>query len=286
MNVTGVGAGPPALDFSGALRAAADTAMLAGESAGDVFVSDLETLSEGEMTALLNLIERPEPPQQAVRLDDLLRAAVAAIAEGDDNRAMGHLTEFAALSPRRLSSLRGPVEALVSRLNITAKVDAEVQLAQAVKVIESGAKELVVREIRTENLVLIAGRLLDAGGYANFVWSAELSKLVSLSPQVKNPDDRRTAARDLIFAAIGLVRDRLQLKSRTRRMWLRAPLLVLLLAWFGAGLAGGVFSMLVRTVWPDGWPASLIAGGFEIWAMGFLVLIAYAFYASVRSVRF
>jgi hypothetical protein len=200
---------------------------------------------------------------------------------------MGHLTEFAALSPRRLSSLRGPVEALVSRLNITAKVDAEVQLAQAVKVIESaGAKELIVREIRTENLVLIAGRLLDAGGYANFVWSAELSKLVSLSPQVKNPDDRRTAARDLIFAAIGLVRDRLQLKSRTRRMWLRAPLLVLLLAWFGAGLAGGVFSMLVRTVWPDGWPASLIAGGFEIWAMGFLVLIAYAFYASVRSVRF
>jgi hypothetical protein len=69
------------------------------------------------MTALLNMIQRPESPQQAERLDDLLRAAVAATAEGDRNRAMGPLAEFAALSPRRaetlgslpsLSSIRAP----------------------------------------------------------------------------------------------------------------------------------------------------------------------------------
>src|SRR5580704_8954060 len=152
-----------------------------------------------------------------------------------------------------LSSIRSLVERLVSRLNVTAKVEAEAQLVQAVKLMESfGAKGLVVREIRAENLILVAGRLLDAGGYANFVWSAELSQLVidprlwapnavPVPPQVKDQNDSGPAASDGIFAAIRLVCAGLQLGSRTRRMWLRAPLLVLLLTWFALGLAGGVF---------------------------------------------
>ena len=317
MDVSGVGAGagagPPALDLRGVLRAAANTATPGGtaQAAGDMFVSGLQELSEAEMTVLLSMIERPESPQQAGRLEDLLRAAAAAAAEGDGNRAMGHLAEFAVMSPRRaetleslasLSSVRDPVERLVSRLHATAKVDAEAQLTQAVKLMESaGAKELVVREIRAENLILIAGRLLDAGGYANAVWSAELSRLVidprlwapiavPLPPPVKDADededDRRPAAGDGILAAIRFMWAGLQLKSRARRMWLRAPLLALLLAWFAAGLAGGVFSMLVRNYWPGVLPAALVAGGFDLWGLGFLVLVAIGFYMRVRNVRF
>jgi hypothetical protein len=297
------------LDLRGALRAAADTATLVGtaQSGGDLFVSGLQALSEVEMTALLSMIERLELPQQAGRLDDLLRAAVAATAEGDGNRAMGHLAEFAVMSPRRaetlgslasLSSIRGPVEGLVSRLHATTKVEAEAQLAQAVKLMESaGAKELVVREIRAENLILIAGRLLDAGGYANAAWSAELSQLVidprlwapiavPLPPQVKDPEDHRPGAGGEILAAMRFAWAGLEVKSRMRRMWLRAPLLVLLLAWFVAGLSGGVSSMLVRNYWPGALPAALVAGGFELWALGFLVLVATGFYMRVRNVRF
>src|ERR1700680_4974944 len=103
MDVRGVGAGPQAANFSGALRAVINAATLSGttHSAGDIFVSSLQELSEAEMTALLEMIGRPESPQQAQRLDDLLRAAVAATAEGDADRAMVPLTELATMSPLR-----------------------------------------------------------------------------------------------------------------------------------------------------------------------------------------
>jgi hypothetical protein len=315
MDISGIGAGPRATDFSGPLRAVLETAGLKStpQSAGDIFVSGLQELSEAEMTTLLNMIERPESPQQAGRLDDLLRAAVAATAEGDHNLAMGSLAEFALMSPRRaetlgslpsLSSMRGPIEQLVRRLNVTAKGEAEAQLARAVKLMGSvDAKELVVREFRAENLILMAGRLLDAGGYANFVWSAELSQLVvdprlwaanavPLPRQVNDADadDRRPAAGNGIFVAIsgaiGRVRAGLQLKSRTLRLWSRAPLLVLLLAWFAVGLAGGLFSALVRNYWPGVLSASDVDDSFVLWALGFLALVVVGFYVRVRNVRF
>jgi hypothetical protein len=180
-------------------------------------------------------------------------------------------------------------------------VEAETQLAQAVKLMESdGAKDLVVREIRAENLILMASRLLDAGGYANAVWSAQLSQLVidprlwapnavPLPSTVEDAVNRGPTAGPGIFAAIladiRLVWDVLQLKSRTRRMWFQAPLLVLLVAWFVVGLAGGLFSVLVRAYWPGVLPASLVEGSFELWALGFLVLVGVGLYASVRNVR-
>jgi hypothetical protein len=217
------------------------------------------------------------------------------------------LTELAMTSPLRaqalgslpsLSSIRGPIERLVTRLNIAAKVEAESQLAQALKLLESaGAKELVIREIRAQNLVLTAGRLLDAGGYPNAVWSAQLSQLVidprlwapnavpvPLPLKIKDADGRSPAAGSGVLAAIGLVCAGLQLKSRIRRMWFRAPLLVLLLAWFVVGLTCGAISALVRNYWPRLLSASLIAGSFELWALGFLVLVAVGLYVSVRNV--
>ena len=310
VDVSGVGAGPRPADFGGALRAVAHAATLSGtaQPAGDMFMSALQELSAAEVTALLNIIQPPESPQQTERLDDLLRVAVAAVAEGDGNRAMGYLTELAGVSPRRaetlgllpsLSSIRGPIEHLVSRLNVTARAGAEARLAQAVKLMESlSAKELVVREIKAENIIVVAGRLLDAGGYANSVWSAELSQLVidprlwapsavPRPPQVKDRDDRRPVKGDgsaAIFATIHLAR--LQLISRTRRLWFRAPLLVLLLAWLVAGLVGGAFSALVRKYWPGVLSASMVEGSFALWALGFLVLVAVGFYLRVRNLRF
>jgi hypothetical protein len=307
MDVSGVGPGPQPANFSIALRAVTHAATPSGtiQSAGDIFVSTLQEVSDAEMTVLLDMIGRPESPQQAQRLDDLLRAAVSATAEGNVDRAMVPLTELATMSPQRaqtlgslpsLSSIRGPIERLVSRLNVAAKLEAESQLAQAVKLMESaGAKELMVREIRAQNLILTAGRLLDAGGYANSVWSAQLSQLVidprlwapnavPLPLKVKDADGRSPATGGGIFAAIRIVGAGLQLKSRIRRMWFRAPLLVLLLAWFVVGLAGGVLSALVRNYWPSVLSASLVAGSFELWALGFLVLVAVGLYVSVRNV--
>jgi hypothetical protein len=143
--------------------------------------------------------------------------------------------------------------------------------------------------------MLIAGRLLDAGGYANSVWSAQLSQLVidprlwapnpvPLPLKVKDADGRSPAVGGGIFATIRLVGAGLQLKSRIRRLWFRAPLLVLLLAWFVVGLVGGVFAALVRNYWPRVLSDSLVAGSFELWALGFLVLVAVGLYVSVRNI--
>jgi hypothetical protein len=66
----------------------------------------------------------------------------------------------------------------------------------------------------------------------------------------EDPDDCRSSERvesfAVLFSAIRQFCASLQLKARTRRLWLRAPLLVLLLAWFLVGFAGGIFSMLAR----------------------------------------
>jgi hypothetical protein len=47
---------------------------------------------------------------------------------------------------------------------------------------------------------------------------------------------------------------------------------------------GGVFSALIRNYWPRVLSASLISGSFELWALGFLVLVAVGLYMSVRNV--
>src|SRR5260370_29362817 len=100
MDISVIGAGPQAADFSRSLGAVVRAATPGGtaQTGGDMLVSNLEALSEAEMTALLSMFDLPDSPQQAGHLDDLLRGAVAATTEGDGNRAIAHLSEFVALS--------------------------------------------------------------------------------------------------------------------------------------------------------------------------------------------
>jgi hypothetical protein len=44
--------------------------------------------------------------------------------------------------------------------------------------------------------------------------------------------------------------------------------------------------MLVRSYWPGVLSSALVAGGFDLWGLGFLVLVAIGFYMRVRNVRF
>jgi hypothetical protein len=61
-----------------------------------------------------------------------------------------------------------------------------------------------------------------------------------------------------------------RLVVRLKKLWLQAPLLILLLAWLLLGIAGGVFNLL----------------GVENWTLGFLALVGFQFYATVRRPRF
>ena len=66
--------------------------------------------------------------------------------------------------------------------------------------------------------------------------------------------------------------------SRLKNLGWREALLVLLL-WLAAGLAGAVVAALFR----EDWPTSTIWSFFEMWGIGFLLLILFGFYMRARN---
>jgi hypothetical protein len=304
MDVRGVGAGPAGPELSSALRGPpalkgpgiADPANPA--QAGDTIAAILLELSDPQVERFLEVLELPPSPAMAARLEDLIRASISAAAEGNVQQALAKLMEFAARDPRRaetlamepgLASIRVEVGRLLLQLESTARVDAESRLGQATHLFHTaGSGELLRQEIKPEAAILIAGRLLEAGGYANCVRSTEVSQMLinqyAWAPAVTPlpiADPRSLPIRSK--NASGSLRN--QWMPRVKELWRRAPLLILLLVWFvGGGLAGCAFALL-RKFWPQALPESLVTSGFEVWAVGFLALIAFGFWARVRNIR-
>jgi len=265
---------------------------------GDRITTILSQLSEPAVLKLLEIIERPLSPEAAAQLEGLLRAATSAATEGRTPQALSRLAEFAALDPRRaetleleqsLVSIRPEVRQLLSRLASAAHLDAESRLGRAVQLLEGAAsKEIPGQEISPAIAILIAGRLLDAGGYANCIRSAELSQM-AINPYTvaPTPASLPLAARGPIAvrserAIVGSPRP---WALWIRGQWRRVPLLVLLLAWLAIGFVGGCLSAIWRSYWTQTWPQSLATLGFDVWGVGFLSLIGFGFYAKVRNWR-
>jgi hypothetical protein len=312
MEVPGVGAGLTGAGLSSLLRglagpggpAAAKGDLLAAlgnaTQPGDAVSAFLHQLSEPEVVRFLAIIERPMPAETVARVEALLRASVSAAAEGNAPQAVAKLAELAALDPRRaetlelepgLAPLRPEVRQLLARLSSAAHLDAESRLGQATQLLEAaGTRQLVGQEIRPEIAILIAGRLLEAGGYANCVRSAEASQLVinaysfapTPAPLPLPLDDPRPTAAPPARPSPGFLR---QWLPWLRQLWQRAPLLVLLVVWLAIGFGGGSASAIWRSFWPLTWPETLASWGFDAWGVGFLALIGFGFYARVRHWR-
>jgi hypothetical protein len=259
-----------------------------------------------EIASLLRIIDRQLTPDIAARVDGLLRASVSAVAEGNVAQALFKLTELATLDPPRaekldmepgLAAIRPDVERLLFRLTTAARLDAEARLEQATSLGQTARSSELDGEVtgkpvgqapRPEIAIPIAERLLEAGGYANCIHSAELSQ-VSINQFGWVPAPVPPPLLDLRNNPIRSARASLGLLRRwtpwLKRLWLRYPLLVLLLAWLAAGgVVGSVFTA-IRNYWPRIYPESAVALGFEIWGVGFLALILLALYASVRYPR-
>jgi hypothetical protein len=276
------------------MRAAPQAAAQPGDAIGAL----LRQLSEPDVRKFLESIERPPPPETAVRIDGLLQASIRAAAEGNVPQALVKLAEFAALDPRRAEALgREPglapvqreVGQFMSRLASTARMDAEARLDRAVHVLGApGSKDLSRQEPMPRVAIVVAERLLEAGGYANCIRSAQVSQALinqygyAPAPVVPELTDARSDPMEIERALLGW---RKRWAPRIGILWLRAPLLILLLAWFAAGFAGGCVYAVLRHWWPETWPESLVTGGFELWAVGFLALVGFGFYARVRNVR-
>ncbi|MGA3041678.1 MAG: hypothetical protein ABSF54_12905 [Bryobacteraceae bacterium] len=285
-------------------------AAAAAEALGDSVVILLNDLSASDTAKLIDLIGRPLPAQDSARVQDLLRTFFSAAAEGDLDSALSALSAIVALDPSRpeilrtdpaVESIRASVDQFLDRYATVARLDAEGRLEQAGQQAGSSAPDrLNGWDMRPATMLLIANRIFDSGGLANYVRAAELAQVVidgsRWAPDVVNLpvaalEWARITSHDAAKqpgggASLAKWRASGRMAARLRYLWLRAPLLILLLAWLLLGIAGGFGSLLWRRFWPDTWPGSLVEMAFDVWGSGFLILVALGFFAHVRKVRF
>ena len=279
---------PAAPDAATAIAAVIDTAILL-------------QLSPSDTGKLISILDPPTLPQHASQLADLLRGAVSAAQAGDVDRALEQLAELITLDPTRAQTLRTepglePIQAqvnhLLSHLETVAGLGAQDRLETAAHTLESlklesqrfesvGAKPLAGWDTPPQTLLTMANRLYDAGGYVNYIHAAVLAQVLidgAGSVPARVVRTRREARP-------GKPGPRLTSASRLKALWIRAPLLILLVSWFGLGLAGGSVAALLHYFRPAQWPNWFVDAGFEMWGMGLLALVAFGFYVRVRRIR-
>jgi hypothetical protein len=269
----------------------------------------LAGIASADLAKIAAIIEPARSPEATARIENLLRDATSAVAQGNTARALGNLTEITTLDPQTLEVLRtdpvwAPVRVeidhLLNRFTAVAKIDGETALSRAAQFVDAAATKTIPNwQSRPEALLNAAQRLFDTGGYANYVRSADLAQaIVDYSPYLLNytmnpalpvtlrsraTDDDRPAARSQIFLAWIAARTRASMALRT--LWMRAPLLILLLAWLALGLVVGPISILLKGFSSADSSASLISAFYEAWGIGFLALVGFGFYAQIRRVR-
>jgi hypothetical protein len=174
---------------------------------GDSIAVLLGELSQSDLTRVLQVLESSQPGIDDERAAELLRHAADALAQQDIGRALDLVRQFASLDPDRtaalasapaLASIRSEVEQLLTQLTATARLRAERGLADTTQRLETGTlKGASGGEVRPEAFLLVATRLIDAGGLANYVRAADVcSALIDPArwvPEaaVNRPSDRR-----------------------------------------------------------------------------------------------
>jgi hypothetical protein len=270
MDVRGVGAGPAPVDPGSAIRGpvAPKTPAAVPQPGADMLAGLLRELNETELGKLLASIERPPFPESASRVHEMARL----VAEGKVTLALERLAEFAPLDPQRAEVLpaepafapvRAQAETVLLRLTAAARLEAHARVAHALQI---DSPEVPSAQVRTESVAHFANRLIEAGGYANAITAMQLAELLI----ERRPPGNAISAKPALPWPLW--------RERTRRLWRRAPLLVLLLGWLVFGLCGCLLLMLLAS--------SLAASAFEYWGLGFLVLVAFGFYMRIRHVRF
>ena len=313
-----VGAGPTGADLARAMGPAAPLAKLAGsaltqlqQTSAAIDAVALSILSEPDLARLAAVLEPPSP-QTAAQIAQLVQAVMTAAAADDLSRVVGDVTKLASLDVGRaeavraeplLEPMRAQVDSLLARLAQVARLDAEARVSAASHLVEEAAiQKLSGWDARPETLLLLATRLLDAGGHVNSVRASQLAQSIveaahwapaavpapfedSASVRFRSPNEPLTGGPIRTAFSRSWDSIRKQTPGRIRVLWRRAPLLILLLAWLAVGILGGMASWLWRTLAPDAWPAPLAAAVFDLWAVGFLALVVFGFYMRVRNVR-
>jgi hypothetical protein len=248
-------------------------------------------------------------PQNANQTNELLQAVLTAAAAGDVERVLASVTQLARVDPLRVEAMRNQpglepvrtqVGSLLARLATIAKLDAQSRTDHATQLIEeSRLTALRNWDADPRTLLMVANRLLEAGGYVNAVRAAQVAQLVvdgshwapaagtispAGAPEVSESEEGRTGHGT---ALPGLRESWLELcggaPGRVVRLWRRAPLLVLLVAWLVVGTTGGLIFRVLQALRPGSWSPWISDAGFTVWAVGFLALVLFGFYMRVRK---
>jgi hypothetical protein len=279
--------------------------------AEDIVATVLQDLATPQIADLIHAVDQRRMPENGAAIEDLMRAAISAVANRDVATAVVKLTALVSSAPEQsdailtepaLQSIRGDVENLLRQLTSVAKSDAEQKLTEAARVLETASPNRTTRgELNLETVLAVANRFFDQARFAGYVRAGDLAQVVidHYSPeQVPIITGVPVAAANRSVPQIRLSRRqavprtrpgfrpwRAQATERLKGLWRRAPLLVLLLGWLALGLVGGVSSLLIRNLWPDTWEPSWAALGFESWGIGFLALVGFGFYMRVRNIK-
>ena len=253
MDVSATGAGLPNLD-SQSIKALADTLTTAAK---------LPALSSSTAS----------PPQDSVAssLGNLATPSIQRLLEAVD-------TLLSQAGLQSVGSAHG------SHAAIEARSSAEKSVAQAALLIAAspaGHNRPIPDGLNPHAVLTLANQFIESGQVPGYLRAAELGRVViswyegpfpgSMTPPV-SPSNRGRAGHagqssDGFFAKL-------------KNLWRRAPLLILLIAWLLAGLIPGLIVRMVDV------PAFETALPFDIWALGFLVLVAVQFILTIRRSAF
>ncbi len=176
--------------------------------------------------------------------------------------AMAALTEFIHHGPEHtgdmlmsqtLAAIQPEAREFVHGVTLTARTE-------AVRLVEGAQATIAAAAwhphgLDSTEILAVAQRYIESGQLGNYIRAAELGQMVigryRIAPRVR---PRRRSFPRFLYG-----------------MWRAAPMLALLLAWLIAGLAAFAVSFILRLS-----PGN-VGTGFEIWAVGFLVLVGLQF---------
>ena len=190
MEISGAGMsasapGPPVANAISPPANLLSTLGLRAVSGDDSIGPLLGELSQSNLTRLLKLVDAPLPDSEVAKANGLLRDAADAVVHQDTGRALDVLRQFAGMLPLRaetlalspeLTPIRSEVERLLAQLTAEARLHAEGRLVEASQRLGTASlRDTPASDVRPEVLLLVAGKLLEAGGLANYVRSAAVS---------------------------------------------------------------------------------------------------------------
>jgi hypothetical protein len=206
--------------------------------------------------ATLHRSSHPSPP---VLPEDSVSASLAEITAPPLRRLLQIVEHRLAALPQATARAQTVPTASTDVNREVNQGDAERSVARAVHAMETAGSRAhrIPPGVDPQIVLALANRFIETGQPANYFRAAELGREVR--SWYAQRDDEASPALS--------VRE-LQLRSRSRealrRMWRRAPLLIMLTAW----MAAGVLAALLPGV--PGW-------AFNVWALGFLAMVVFQF---------